>query len=75
MDRCESFSTVPKGVSVLSWWQRKANALPILSEIARSVLAISASLAKSERVFSKSGSIVSCDSQEDEVEPEKGGED
>ena len=58
MDQCESFSTVPKGVSVLSWWQRKANALPILSEIARSVLAIPASSAKSERVFSKGGNIV-----------------
>ena len=34
------------------------NALPILSEFARSVLAIPASSAKSERVFSKGGNIV-----------------
>ena len=35
-----------------------SNALPILSEIARSVLAFLASSAKSERVFSKGGNIV-----------------
>ena len=58
MDRYESFSTVPKHASILSWWKRMTNALPILSEIARSVLAIPASSAKSERVFSKGGNIV-----------------
>ena len=58
MDRYESFSTVEKQASVLSWWKRMTNALPILSEFARSVLAIPASSAKSERVFSKGGNIV-----------------
>ena len=58
MDRYESFSTVPKNASVLGWWKKMANALPILAEIARSVLAIPASSAKSERVFSKGGNIV-----------------
>ena len=45
MDRYESFSTVEKQASVLSWWKRMTNALPILSEFARSVLAIPASSA------------------------------
>ena len=58
MERYESFALASKEASVLDWWKRMANALPILSEIARSVLAIPASSAKSERAFSKGGNIV-----------------
>ena len=58
MERYESFTLAPKDASVLDWWKKMASALPILSEIARSVLAIPASSAKSERVFSKGGNIV-----------------
>ena len=58
MERYENFSTAPKTVNILGWWKRMANALPILSEFARSVLAIPASSAKSERVFSRGSNIV-----------------
>lgn len=58
MERYENFSTAAKTVNILKWWKRMANALPILSEFARSVLAIPASSAKSERVFSRGSNIV-----------------
>ena len=43
------------GEDTLVWWSRHTQALPILSNIARAVLAIPASASKSERVFSKGG--------------------
>ena len=58
MERYENFSAAAKTMSVLGWWKMMANALPILSEFARSVLAIPASSAKSERVFSRGSNIV-----------------
>ena len=58
MEQYENFSTAAKTVNILRWWKRMANALPILSEFARSVLAILASSAKSERVFSRGSNIV-----------------
>lgn len=58
MDRYESFALASKETRVLDWWKKMANALPILSEMARSVLAIPASSAKSERAFSKGGNVV-----------------
>ena len=50
-----------------------SNALPILSEIARSVLAFLASSAKSERGFLKRWEHRHC--EKDEIEPKEGRED
>ena len=50
--RFESFSIAPKDVDILSWWKNHENVLPLLSQVARKVLTIPASSAKSERVFS-----------------------
>ena len=56
--RFESFSIAPKDVDILSWWKNHENVLPRLSKLARKVLTISASSAKSERVFSCGGNLV-----------------
>ena len=45
-------------MSTLNWWKKVVPTLPIVTNFARSVLAIPASSAKSERVFSKGGNIV-----------------
>jgi hypothetical protein len=45
-------------VDVLAWWKAQAPNLPLLSEVARRVLAIPASSTSSERVFSSSGNVV-----------------
>ena len=58
MKRYEEFTTPPKGVSVLAWWKRHKDILPILSTLARAVLAVPASSAKSERVFSTGANVV-----------------
>ena len=58
IERYETFSTPAKNVRTRTWWKRIAPTLPILSGFARSVLAIPASSAKSERAFSKGGNIV-----------------
>ena len=50
-------TSVPR-MSVRAWWKKFDQTLPILSGFARSVLAIHASLAKSERALSKGGNIV-----------------
>ena len=47
-------------MSVLIWWKLNQEELPLLSKLARLILAIPASSAKSERVFSVGGLIVSC---------------
>ena len=54
----ESFNICAKNESVRAWWKKFDPTLPILSGFARSVLAIPASSAKSERAFSKGGNIV-----------------
>ena len=56
VDRYESFNICAKSVRAL--WKKFGPTLPILSGFARSVLAIPASSAKSERAFSKGGNIV-----------------
>ena len=56
--RYESFSIAPKDVNILMWWKNHENVLPLLSQIARKVLTIPASSAKSERVFSCGGNFV-----------------
>ena len=58
MERYESFSIPPKSVNILVWWKQHKNILPLLSIAARSVLAIPASSAKSERVYSSGANIV-----------------
>lgn len=44
--------TVPKGTNILQYWAAKQFHYPILSKIARDYLAIRATSAASERVFS-----------------------
>ena len=58
MYRYEEFTTPPKGTSVLAWWKKHKDILPILSTMARAVLAVPASSAKSERVFSTGANVV-----------------
>ena len=58
MDRYEEYTTPPKGASVLAWWKKHKDILPILSTMARAVLAVPASSAKSERVFLTGGNVV-----------------
>ena len=55
----ESYSFATKGSDVLGWWKIHEEHLPILAQIARKILAIPASSAKSERVFSTGGLVVS----------------
>ena len=47
-----------KDVDILQWWKKHESVLPLLAKIAKRVLAIPASSAKSERVFSTGGNIV-----------------
>ena len=49
-----------QGADILIWWRHNQEELPLLSKLARMILAILASSAKSERVFSVGGLIVSC---------------
>ena len=58
MERYEMFSIPPKGVRVLDWWKHHRNVLPILGHMARAVLAVPASSASSERVFSTGSNVV-----------------
>ena len=48
-----------KDRNVLSWWQDNSRRLPLLARLARKILAIPASSATSERVFSTAGEICS----------------
>ena len=54
----EHYSYAPKEEYILKWWKRHERVLPLLSNIAKRVLAIPASSAKSERVFSTGGNVV-----------------
>ena len=56
--RYEAFIFPPKNVSILAWWKCHANVLPLLSKLAKKVLTVPASSAKSERVFSCGGNCV-----------------
>ena len=58
MEMYELFSLQSKDCDVLSWWKQHENVLPLLAKIAKRVLAIPASSAKSERVFSTGGNMV-----------------
>ena len=54
----ESFSFASRNADVLAWWKTHETHLPILSKIAKKILAIPASSAKSERVFSTGGLVI-----------------
>ena len=58
MLRYESFSIPTKAVNVLHWWRDHEKVLPCLAKLAKHVLTIPASSAKSERVFSTGGNFV-----------------
>jgi len=54
-------------VDVLAWWRANAATLPLLSQVARGILAIPASSASSERCFSAAGNI--CTAQRYNLDP------
>ena len=54
----ETYSYARKDEDVLEWWKKHQHILPLLSTIAKKVLAIPSSSAKSERVFSTGGNVV-----------------
>ena len=58
MELYERYSYAPKNQDVLVWWKTHERVLPLLSGVARKILAIPSSSAKSERVFSTGGNIV-----------------
>ena len=58
MKQYESFTNPGKTVNVLSWWKNHESILQNLANVAKKVLGIHASSAKSERVFSTGGNIV-----------------
>jgi hypothetical protein len=58
IEKYETFSTPGKDVDILLWWKVHEAVLPLLSKLARRVLAIPSSSAKSERVFSVGGNLV-----------------
>ena len=51
----EMFSLAPASVKILDWWKSHEKILPILAKVAKTVLTIPCSSAKSERVFSCAG--------------------
>ena len=58
MSKYEALSVPPKATCILGWWNFHSKMFPILSSLARMVLAIPASSAKSERTFSTCGNLV-----------------
>ena len=58
MERYEGFTYPGKNTNILLWWKQHEVVLPLLASLAKRILAISASSAKSERVFSTGGNIV-----------------
>ena len=52
------FGNPGRNADILTWWKLNQEELPLLSKIARTVLSIPASSAKSERVFSTGGNVV-----------------
>ena len=58
MMKYESLSHPLKTTGILAWWHYYQKMLPILSSLARMILAIPASSVKSERTFSTCGNLV-----------------
>ena len=54
----ETFSLASREGNILWWWKTHSSLLPLLAKIARTILAIPSSSAKSERVFSTGGNMV-----------------
>ena len=54
----ESLPEASKDDDILKWWKFYSEGLPILSSVARAILAIPASSANSERMFSTSRNMV-----------------
>ena len=51
------FSLPPKEMNILHWWKCHKNVLPLLAKLAKRVLTVPASSAKSERAFSTGGNL------------------
>ena len=56
--RYDSFTLADSKVDVLQWWKSHEKTLPLLSKVARAVLSIPCSSAKSERTFSCAGNFL-----------------
>ena len=54
----EAFSLPPKEMNILDWWKCHENVLPLLAKLAKRVLSVTVSSAKSEQVFSTGGNFV-----------------
>ena len=58
---CSSYELLPdaeSGIDQLLWWKDHTHQFPLLSYLARVVMAVPAASSKSERVFSVAGNIV-----------------
>ena len=58
MSKYEAFSFAARDSNILYWWKCNETLLPLLARIAHIILAIPSSSAKSERVFSTGGNVV-----------------
>ena len=58
MERYEGFTYPGKNTNILLWWKQHEGVLPLLASLVKRIPAILASSAKSERVFSTGGNIV-----------------
>lgn len=56
--RYESFPAVSDNTDVLLWWKSMSSQFPVLSKVARDLLAIPGSSASSERAFSAGGNMI-----------------
>lgn len=61
--------TIDSEANPLAWWQKNKSSFPHLSKLARKYLCIPATSSPSERLFSTSGNIVSC--QRASLKPQK----
>jgi hypothetical protein len=52
MEKYELYSFAPRNSNILYWWKTNEMMFPLLAKIARTILAIPSSSAKSERVLS-----------------------
>ena len=58
VDRYLAISQQAKGINALEWWNIHKKEFPILSELSRKFLAVQATSAASERLFSDAGNIM-----------------